>query len=173
MSTALCIPETALAMELEFISDPEDWSGFGQIDINEDTSTPEEVTALREFVQAYNTPNALDAEETARKLMSLNEDHVPCDDAWDKGYRIGWLLYDVGIEMVQHQVAILVVADAVMALPRLDATPEQQVRFGEEKLERWRKLEDFWDNWRNRWDSMCTSISIPRVVIPHYLTHGR
>ncbi|KAK3491766.1 hypothetical protein B0T13DRAFT_477631 [Neurospora crassa] len=152
MSATLSIPQTALAMELDFLSDPEDWSEFGLMDVEEDTSTPEEVSALREFVQAYHTPSALNA-ETARKLMSLNEDHVPCDGDFDKGRRIAWLLYDVGIQMVQYQVAILVVADAVMALPRLDATPEQEVRFGKKKLERWRKLEDFWYYcWNERWD---------------------
>ena len=155
MSTALSILQDALAKELDSLSDPEDWSEFGLMYIEEDTSTPEEVSALREFVEAYNTPNALDAEETARKLMSLNEDRVPCDGDFDKGWRIGWLLYEVGIQMVQYQVAILVLADAVMALPRLDATPEQEVRFGKEKLERWRKLEVFWyDCWSERWDSM-------------------
>ncbi|EGZ73974.1 hypothetical protein NEUTE2DRAFT_149865 [Neurospora tetrasperma FGSC 2509] len=153
MSTALSILQIALAKELDSLSDPEDWSEFGPMDVEEDTSTPEEVSALREFVQAYNTPSALNAEETARKLMSLNEDHVPCDGDFDKGRRIAWLLYDVGIQMVQYQVAILVVADAVMALPRLDATPEQEVRFGKKKLERWRKLEDFWYYcWNERWD---------------------
>ncbi|EAA32620.2 hypothetical protein GE21DRAFT_6573 [Neurospora crassa] len=153
MSTALSILQDALAKELDSLSDPEDWSEFGLMDVEEDTSTPEEVSALREFVQAYNTPNALDAEETARKLMSLNEDRVPCDGDFDKGWRISWLLYEVGIQMAQYQVAILVVADAIMALPRLDATPEQEVRFGKEKLERWRKLEVFWyDCWSERWD---------------------
>ncbi|KAA8619431.1 hypothetical protein SMACR_09263 [Sordaria macrospora] len=151
MSTTLSIPQAALDMgiELDFISDPEDWSDFGLMD-NEESSTPEEAAALREFVQAYYTPNALNAEETARKLMSLNEDHVPCDGDWDKGERIAYLLWDVGIEMVQHQVAILVLVDAAMALPRLDATPEQEVRFGAEKLERWRSMEDFWDVWATR-----------------------
>ncbi|KAL0471527.1 hypothetical protein QR685DRAFT_595919 [Neurospora intermedia] len=153
LSTALSILQDALAKELDSLSDPEDWSEFGLMYIEEDTSTPEEVSALREFVEAYNTPNALDAEETARKLMSLNEGRVPCDGDFDKGWRIGRLLYEVGIQMVQYQVAILVLADAVMALPRLDATPEQEVRFGKEKLERWRKLEVFWyDCWSERWD---------------------
>lgn len=156
MSTTLSIPQAALDMgiELDFISDPEDWSDFGLMDLNEESSTPEEAAALREFVQAYHTPNALNAEETARKLMSLNEDHVPCDGDWDKGERIAYLLWDVGIEMVQHQVAILVLVDAAMALPRLDATPEQEVRFGAEKLERWRSMEDFWDVWATRRMSM-------------------
>ncbi|KAJ4398822.1 hypothetical protein N0V85_006183 [Neurospora sp. IMI 360204] len=181
MSTTLRIPQTALAMELDFLSDPEDWSDFGQMDVNEDTSTPEEASALREFVQAYNTPSALDAEETARKLMSLNEDRIPCDGDFDKGIRIAWLLYDVGINMVQHQVAILVVADAVMALPRLDATPEQEVRFGEEKLERWRTLEDFWGTcWNDRWDrynefrygnGFCGYIRVNAWVARHLVLH--
>ncbi|KAK1775999.1 hypothetical protein QBC45DRAFT_395583 [Copromyces sp. CBS 386.78] len=50
MSTTLCIPQTALAIELDFLSDPEDWSDFGQMDVNADTSTPEEASALREFI---------------------------------------------------------------------------------------------------------------------------
>lgn len=131
-------------MELDFLSD------------TEDTSTPDEASALRDFVQAYNTTSALAAEETARRLMSLNEDRVPCDGVFDKGQRIAWLLWDVGIYMPQHQVAVLVVIDAVMALPRLDATPEQETRFAG-KLERWRKMEDFWDIWNDTYESMYSS----------------
>ncbi|KAK3396916.1 hypothetical protein B0T20DRAFT_480518 [Sordaria brevicollis] len=173
MSTTLPIPQAALDMniELDFISDPEDWSDFGLMDLNEESSTPEEAAALREFVQAYHTPNALNAEEAARRLMSLNEDQVPCDGDWDKGERIAYLLWDVGIEMVQHQVAILVLVDAAMALPRLDATPEQEVRFGAEKLERWRSMEDFWDVWatrRMRYDELRYDRRGPDTEYPGY-----
>lgn len=62
----------------------------------EDISTPEEAIAVRQFVQAYNTAKPIPAEEAARSLMSLNEDRTPCDDPFDKGQRVSWLIWDVG-----------------------------------------------------------------------------
>jgi hypothetical protein len=54
-------PWSTCIMELcvwSFDSDVEDWSPFGLMDptFDEDISTPEEATALREFVQAYTRP---------------------------------------------------------------------------------------------------------------------
>lgn len=144
---------------MDFLSGEEDWTSFGQMDPEEDTSTPEEAAALRQFVQAYNTTNPVPADETARRLMSLSEDRVPCDGVFDKGQRIAWLLWDAGIYMPQHQVAILVLVDAVMALPRLDTTPEQETRFAG-KLERWKGLEDFWGIWQETSQSIYSQAYI-------------
>ncbi|KAL2015290.1 hypothetical protein VTK56DRAFT_5897 [Thermocarpiscus australiensis] len=126
--------------------DDEFWAEHGLMEPEEDASTPEEVAVLREFVEAYNTANALPADSAARRLMSLCEDRVPCDGPFDKGERTAWLLWDAGIAMPHHQRAILALVDAVQTLPRLEATPEQESRFGA-KLERWRAMEDFWQIW--------------------------
>ncbi|KAK1777384.1 hypothetical protein QBC45DRAFT_188348 [Copromyces sp. CBS 386.78] len=76
-------------MELDFLSNTENWTSFGLMDPEEDTSTPDEVSALCEFVQAYNTStSALAAEETVRKLISLNKDRVLYDGVFDKSRRI-------------------------------------------------------------------------------------
>jgi hypothetical protein len=109
-----------------FESDAEDWAPFGLMDatFEEDISTPEKATALREFVQAYKTANPVPADEAARRLMSLDEDRIPCDGPLDKGQRVCWLMWDVALTLPQHQTAVLVLVDAVRALPRLDATPE-------------------------------------------------
>jgi hypothetical protein len=39
-------------------------------------------------VQAYDTAAPQPADEAARKLMSLSEEHIQCDDALDKGERL-------------------------------------------------------------------------------------
>lgn len=138
---------------MDFLSDNEDWTSFGLMDVEEDISTPEEASALREFVEAYNTSTPVPSDEAARRLMSLSEDRVPCDGDFDKGLRVAWLLWGAGIKMPQYQVAILVLVDAAMALPRLDATPEQGARFTAGKLERWRSMENFWDIWQETYMS--------------------
>jgi hypothetical protein len=84
--------------------------------------------------------------------MSLNEDRTPCDEPFDKGQRVTWLMWDAGLLMPQHQTAILVLIDAVRAMPRLEATPEQEARFGN-KLERWRRLDFCEDIWHRLWES--------------------
>jgi len=152
-----CIMEPST---LSFESDTEDWSGFGLMDptLEEDISTPEEATAVREFVQAHNTASPVDAEEAAR--MSLNEDRIPCDGLLDKGERGTWMLWDVAIVMPQYQIAVLVLVDAIRALPQLDATPEQEARFGK-KLELWKTLDKWDDIWHRLWESVYS------VLIPH------
>lgn len=127
--------------------------------LEEDISTPEEATAVREFVQAYNTASPKPVDEAARRLMSLNEDRIPCDGPLDKGERVCWMLWDVALKMPQHQTAVLVLIDAVRALPRLDATPEQEVRFGK-KLELWRTLDKWEDIWYRIWHSMCSGVEL-------------
>jgi hypothetical protein len=124
-------------------TDADRWASFGQTDPDEDPSTPDEVFALRAFVEAYraaetSTPSSPSAAETARRLMSLSEDRVPCDGEYDKGYRVAWLLWRAGLEMPHHQGAILEVVDAVGAMPGLEATREQVGRFGPGKMEKWR-----------------------------------
>jgi len=136
------------------LSDDEYWAGYGLMDPEEQPTTPEEVSTLRSFVETYKTSNPIPASEAARQLMSLSEDRVPCEgDGFDKGSRIAWLLWDVGIEMPHHQPAILVLVEAVQALPRLETTPEQEQRFGAAKLERWRSMEEFWEIWQDTYDS--------------------
>jgi hypothetical protein len=49
---------------------------------------------------------------------------------------------------------VLVLVDAVRALSRLDATPEQEARLGREKLELWRSLDKWDDIWHRMWDCM-------------------
>jgi hypothetical protein len=128
-------------------SDDDFWAEHGLMDPEEDASTPEEVSALRKFAEAYNTTVPLPVNSAARQLMSLSEDRVPCDGSFDKGERTAWLLWDAGIAMPHHQRAILALVDAVQALPRLEATPEQESRFGSTKLERWKAMTDFWEIW--------------------------
>lgn len=122
-----------------------------------DSQTPEEAAAVREFCQAYNTPTPVPAAEAARRLMSLDgEERLAHDypEAADKGVRVAWMLWDVAMLMPQHQTAVLVLVDAVRALPRLDATPEQVAQFGEKALEEWRSLEWWTDIWHSQWESM-------------------
>ncbi|KAL2022137.1 hypothetical protein VTK56DRAFT_5966 [Thermocarpiscus australiensis] len=139
-------------------TDEECWAEFGQMVPGDVCATPEEVNALREFAEAYRTENPIPAAEAARRLMSLDEDRVPCDgdaESSDKGERIAWLLWDAGIDMPHHQPAILAVIDAVMSIPRLDATPEQERRLGPTLLEKWRTLEKFWDDcWWERYQRL-------------------
>lgn len=151
-------------------TDDDRWAYFGQMDPDEDPSTPEEVAALREFAEAYRTaeqPPSAAAAAAARQLMSLSEERVPCDGDYDKGDRVARLLWEAGLAMPHHQTAILEVVDAVGAMPRLEATEEQERRFGEEKLEKWRGLEEFWCGfWVEKYQSACSAgVYLPGVDV--------
>ncbi|KUI52732.1 hypothetical protein VP1G_00107 [Cytospora mali] len=128
---------------------------------DEDPPRPVEVETLRSFVERYGTPQAIPASDAARRLMSLcDEDAVPPpadpNVVVDKGQRIGYFLWEVGLEMPQYQAAILELVDAVQALPDLERT-EQQVkewRF-KEKVKRWRNMEAFWEIWDEGYARFC------------------
>lgn len=167
----MCAKGLAGTLDAEIMdpkTDEECWAEFGQMAPGDVSATPEEVKALREFAEAYRTENPIPAAEAARSLMSLDEDRVPCegdDESSDKGERIAWLLWDAGIEMPHHQPALLAVIDAVMAMPRLEATPEQERRLGPALLEKWRTLEQFWiDCWGERYQSGCSVIALFNLV---------
>ncbi|KUI71802.1 hypothetical protein VM1G_06968 [Cytospora mali] len=128
---------------------------------DEDPPRPVEVETLRSFVERYGSPNAIPASDAARRLMSLcDEDAVPPpidpNVVVDKGQRIGYFLWEVGLEMPQYQPAILELVEAVQALPDLERT-EQQVkewRF-KEKVKRWRDMEAFWEIWDEGYERCC------------------
>lgn len=44
----------------------------------------------------------------------------------DKGERVAWLFWDVGMEMPRYQPAILKLLEARRALPKVDRTEEQE-----------------------------------------------
>lgn len=160
-----------------FDSAPEDWAPFGVMDLTMegDISTPEEATAVRQFVQAYDTPLDIASEEAACRLMSLDETRIPCDGLLDKGYRVSILLWDVVIAMPQYQTAVLVLVDAVRALPEgLGATPEQVTRFGEEKLQDWRFLSKWEEDWHEQYHckSATQSIAIQEDVSAFWNFYG-
>jgi hypothetical protein len=146
----MCVKSLAGTLDAEIegcAPQPEEeyWAQFGQLIPTDVSATPEEVKALRDFVEAYRTENPIPPAKAARSLMSLDEDRIPCDDKFnDKGERIGWMLWEVGTDVPHHQPALVAIIDAVMAMPRLEATPEQERRLGPE-LEKWRTLEFFWD----------------------------
>jgi AMMECR1 domain-containing protein len=72
----------------------------------------DEIRILREFVDRYGTPHAIAVDEAARNFMSLcNDDRH--GGIVDKGERVGWLLWDVGIEMPRYQPAILRLVEAI------------------------------------------------------------
>jgi hypothetical protein len=54
------------------------------------------------------------------------------------------VIWDAGIDMLNHQPAVLSAIVAVLSPSQLDATQEQENR-SEHKLEQWRTLEEFWD----------------------------
>ncbi|RLL96001.1 hypothetical protein CFD26_103305 [Aspergillus turcosus] len=110
-----------------------------------DPPTLDEIEILREFVESWGTPRAIQADTAARRLMCLCTENHQGENV-DKGERVAWLLWDVGIEMPQYQPAILRLVEAIKALPTLDSTEEQirTWRF-KEKSERWRKMEAFDD----------------------------
>ncbi|KAG7288125.1 hypothetical protein NEMBOFW57_007648 [Staphylotrichum longicolle] len=158
-------------------TDDDRWASFGQMDPDEDLSTPEEVAALREFAEAYRTAEQPPlVAEAARRLMSLSEERVPCDGDHDKGSRVAWLLWQAGLAMPHHQTAILEVVDAVEAMPRLEATEEQERRFGKEKLEKWRGLEEFWCGfWGEKYqinDSLCLGDYDAGLKVPILREHN-
>ncbi|KAK3900846.1 hypothetical protein C8A05DRAFT_45396 [Staphylotrichum tortipilum] len=132
----MCVKSLAGTLDAEIgdsETEEECWAEFGQMVPGDVSATPEEVKALREFVEAYRTENPIPAAEAARSLMSLDEDRIPCegdDESNDKGERIALLLWDVATVIPHHQPALLAIIDAVMAMPRLEATPEQERRLG-------------------------------------------
>jgi hypothetical protein len=72
----------------------------------------DEIRILGEFVDRYGTPHAIAVDEAARNLMSLcNDDRH--GGIVDKGELVGWLLWDVGIEMPRYQPAILRLVEAI------------------------------------------------------------
>ncbi|CAI7648031.1 unnamed protein product [Penicillium glandicola] len=123
---------------------------------DEDPPTVEEIQTLREFVENYETPHAIPSDEAARRFMSLCNE-VPQFENDDKGERVGWLLWDAGIEMPRYQPAILKSVEAIQALSVLDRTEEQirTWRF-KEKWERWRDMEAFGDIWIKAWQNAWT-----------------
>lgn len=85
----------------------------------EDPPTLDEIEILREFVESWGTPGAVQADTAARRLMCLCNENRQGENV-DKGERVAWLLRDVGIEMPQYQPAILKLAEAIKALPELE-----------------------------------------------------
>ena len=150
-------------------TDDEQWAEFGQMVPGDVSATPEEVKALRDFAEAYRTENPIPAPEAARSLMSLDESRIPCDDeSNDKGCRIGWMLWEA-MDMVHHQPALVAIIDAVMAMPRLEATPEQERRLGPELLEKWRTLQEFWvDMWGELGYSRYSVPSLSSLILFTY-----
>ncbi|KAJ6016211.1 hypothetical protein N7540_010802 [Penicillium herquei] len=140
-----------------------EWERYTHPDPDEeDPPTLEEIQTVREFVERYNTFDPIPANDAARKLMSLiNEDRVieeRQDPVVDKGNRVSYFLWDVGIDIPRYQLAILKLVEAIRALPELERT-EKQIHIGrfEEKLEAWKSLEKFENVWGihffvNLWD---------------------
>jgi hypothetical protein len=114
---------------------------------DEDPPTLDEIRILQEFVDRYGTADAIPAAEAARNFMSLcNDDRH--GGVVDKGERVGYLLWDVGIEMPQYQPAILKLVEAIRALPEIERTEEQiRVWRFKERLQRWIDMEAFDEIW--------------------------
>lgn len=136
-------------MDLFYTPEENDiWDRFYHPDADdEDPPTLDEIRILREFVDHYGTPQAIAVNEAARNFMSLcNVDRH--GGIVGKGERVGWLLWDVGIEMLHYQPAILKLVEVIRALPGIDRT-EKQIRVWQfkERLERWRDMEAFYEMW--------------------------
>ncbi|KAJ5953664.1 hypothetical protein N7454_000560 [Penicillium verhagenii] len=130
-----------------------EWECFTHPDPDEDDPpTLDEIGALREFAERYDSSDAIPAYAAARKLMSLtDEDRVVNErqnHVVDKGERVSWLLWDAGMYTPRYQPAILKIVQAIRGLPELERTEEQICtgRF-ENRLEAWRSLEAFADIW--------------------------
>lgn len=137
---------------------------------DEDPPTSSEIRVLREFLEQFGAPNGnatnpVPASVAARQLMSLvGEDDSGVQVRWehaDKGQRIGYLLWEAGINMPRHQPAILELVEAIQALPGLDIhMAESEAGHWKEKWERWRNMEDFWEIWQDTYErgSSCLTV---------------
>ncbi|KAJ5600282.1 hypothetical protein N7450_001349 [Penicillium hetheringtonii] len=126
-------------------------------DGDEDPPTWHEIRILREFVERFENDDEVPADDAARRLISLCDEDQQIEKRGDfanKGDRVSWLLWDVGIFMPRYQRAVLKVVEAVRALPALERT-ECQIRSGRfaDRLLQWKKLEKFEEIWTDR--SIC------------------
>lgn len=126
-------------------------------DGDEDPPTWHEIRTLREFVERFDSDEEIPADDTARRLMSLCDEDQQVKERREfanKGDRVSWLLWDLGMFMPQYQRAVLKVVEAVRALPVLERT-EDQIRAGNfaNSLLRWNRLEKFEEIWTDR--SIC------------------
>lgn len=110
------------------------------MDVDGESTTPHEVQALREYLEGQTVPS-----EAAKRLMTLREDQVPDDGAWDKGIRISWFIYDACVWFPEKISAILDLVDAIWTMPELKMT-EWKVRF-----------EAIWQDWKHltKFDTIC------------------
>ncbi|KAK5807094.1 hypothetical protein VI817_001352 [Penicillium citrinum] len=123
-------------------------------DGDEDPPTWHEIRILREFVERFENDDEVPADDAARRLISLCDEDQQIEKRGDfanKGDRVSWLLWDVGIFMPRYQRAVLKVVEAVRALPALERT-ECQIRSGRfaDRLLQWKKLEKFEEIWTDR-----------------------
>jgi len=113
------------------------WDKFGLMEMNGERTTPEEVSALRDYLAGRSSISV-----AARCLMTLAEDRVPVDEDWDKGDRITDLLKAAVIHFPLKQDAIVNLVEEIRSLPEPDLTQEQKVRLGQ-MWQEWFALEEF------------------------------
>ncbi|KAJ5730577.1 uncharacterized protein N7483_005085 [Penicillium malachiteum] len=109
----------------------------------------EEIRFWKKYKPFENLLSATTLPILFQQMMPLCEDPVE-----DKGSRVSYLLWDVGIDIPRYQLAILKLVEAIRVLSELERT-EEQIRAGrlEDKLELWKSLERFeyvWDWWPAR-----------------------
>jgi hypothetical protein len=108
-----------------------------------------EVRVLRRYVENFGTPNAVPIYEAGNDIMSLVHETTDMEEPIDKGGRVSWLLWDVGLDMPQHQRAILELVHWIPHIPHPERT-RQQIRAGwfKDKMVDWMYMETFWGIWK-------------------------
>ena len=125
------------------------WHCYGKMDIDAEMTNPDEVLALREYLEGITVPS-----EAAKRIMDLREDKIPVDGNWDKGLRISWFLWEAALEFTKKQPAIVDLVDAIRAMPELEMTAEQRQRLGG-KWVKWRDLQDYDMIYMDAYNSMA------------------
>ncbi|KAJ5403996.1 hypothetical protein N7509_003867 [Penicillium cosmopolitanum] len=123
-------------------------------DGDEDPPTWREIRTLRDFVERFGHADEIPADYAARRLMSLCDEDQQVEERGDfanKGDRVSWFLWDLGMFMPRYQRAVLKVVEAVRALSVLERTEDQILsgRFADSLLG-WNRLDKFEEIWNDR-----------------------
>ncbi|KAJ5583328.1 hypothetical protein N7535_001948 [Penicillium sp. DV-2018c] len=69
--------------------------------------TANDVRVLRQYAEKFETSNAVPVLEAASNTVPLAQEIADMEEPVDKEQRVHWSLWDVGLDMPQHQRAIL------------------------------------------------------------------
>lgn len=141
---------------------------------DEDPPRANEIRVLREFVEHFaqgtSATNPAASHVAARQFMSLVDENPEAHwEHADKGVRIGYLLWEAGIEMPRHQPAILELVEAIQALTGLDMTTEaEETGRWKDKWVGWRDMEKFWEIWQENYErKFLLSILLALLQLAH------